>query len=316
MVTRVLTLGETMGVAVTGPGGPLQLATAARLSTAGAESTVAIGLSRLGVDTAWIGVVGADPLGDRVLRELRAEGVDTSYTRVHPTAPTGFMIRELRTAELTRVFYYRSSSAGSSVSPHDVDAAFDGFAPTLVHLTGITPALSDSAAAAVLRAVQLATEAGSEISLDVNHRSSLPRSGEAAGLVRSLLPQVHVLFVGDDELQFVTDEGRPAEAAAKLAAGGIPEVVVKQGRSGALALVDGELYAVPARSVSVIDVIGAGDCFVAGYLAARAERLTVSERLRWGTITAGFCVGSAGDWEGLPRRTELDRYDAGPATQR
>src|SRR5437879_8431653 len=140
-MTHVLTLGETMGVAVTEPGVPMRVAPTARLHIAGAESTVAIGLRRLDVDACWVGVVGHDEFGARIRRELAAEGVDVRFVRSDSTAPTGFMLRELRTAELARVTYYRSGSAGSRLSCADVDAAFDAVAPQLIHVTGITGAL-------------------------------------------------------------------------------------------------------------------------------------------------------------------------------
>jgi 2-dehydro-3-deoxygluconokinase len=314
-VTRVLTLGETMGVAVTGPGEPLRVAHTARLHIAGAESTVAIGLRRLGLPACWLGVVGGDEFGARIRRELTAEGVDVESVRVDPTAPTGFMLRELRTAELTRVTYYRRDSAGARLRPADVDAAFERFGPDLVHLTGITAALSADAAAAVRQAVRRAADAGAEVSLDVNHRPSLPGSAAAAELTRALLPEVDVLFVGDDELGVLTDETDPGRAAERLAALGPGEVVVKRGAAGALAHAAGGQHGIDAWPVTVADVVGAGDSFVAGYLAARAADRPVAQRLRWGTICAAFTVGSHGDWEGLPTRAELERWDGtdGPA---
>jgi 2-dehydro-3-deoxygluconokinase len=315
-MTRVLTIGETMGVAVTGPGEPLRTAASARLHVAGAESTVAIGLRRLGVDSCWLGVVGADEFGARIRRELAAEGVDVGYVRVEPSAPTGFMLRELRTAELTRVTYYRRDSAGSQLAAKDVDAAFAGFKPDLLHVTGITAALSADAAAAVHHAVQLAGRAGADVSLDVNHRPSLPGSAGAGALIRQLLGDVAVLFVGDDELHVVTEERDPGRAAAELGGLGPSEVVVKRGRAGAIAYSDGALHEVDALPVTVADVVGAGDSFVAGYLAARAAGLPVAERLRWGTVCAAFTVGTHGDWEGLPRRAELDGFDRRGGTVR
>jgi 2-dehydro-3-deoxygluconokinase len=311
---RVLTLGETMGLAVSGSGEPLRHATSVRLSVAGAESTVAIGLSRLGVEACWVGVVGADELGARIRRELRAEGVDVRSVRTAADAATGFMLRELRTAELTRVTYYRSGSAGSRLAPRDVDAAFERFAPDLVHITGITPALSDDACAAVLRGVELARSAGAEVSLDVNYRPSLPGSADAMKIVRSVEPDV--LFVGGDELHAVCDEPDPERAAQALVAAGVPEVVVTLGSAGALARVGDSVERIAALAVHVIDVVGAGDGFVAGYLAARAEGLAVAERLRWGTICAAYSVGSQGDWEGLPTRAELERFANTATTER
>jgi 2-dehydro-3-deoxygluconokinase len=306
---RILTLGETMGVAVTGPDEPLRHASTARLHTAGAESTVAIGLRRLGIDAAWLGVLGADELGARVRGDLSAEGVDVRFVRIDPSAPTGFMLRELRTSELTRVTYYRTDSAGSRLTVADVDAAFDGFRPDLVHLTGITPALSDTACAAVEHAARRAKAAGAEVSLDVNHRPSLPGSAAAVRVVRKLVGDVDVLFVGDDELHVLTDQSDPERAPADAAEFGPPEVIVKRGSAGAIARVGGEVHRVAAAQVAVVDVIGAGDSFVAGYLAARAGGLPPADRLRWATICAARTVGTHGDWEGLPTRAEIDRLD-------
>src|SRR5579884_228717 len=269
-----------MGVAVTDTGDPLRTARQLRLSTAGAESTVAIGLRRLGHEAVWVGVVGEDELGARVLRDLAAEGVDTRFARVDPERSTGFMIRELRTADYTRVSYYREHSAGSRLSPADVEAAFSAVADLdLVHLTGITPALSESCGEAVRHLVELARRAGIPVSFDVNYRSTLPGSAGLAAFVEELLPQVALLFVGDDGALAVTADGGRCEQPA-----------------------------LPAR---VVDAIGAGDSFTAGYLAARCDGLPLTERLRWGAVAAACTVGAHGDWEGLPARADLQRRSAG-----
>lgn len=315
---RLLTIGETMGVAVTELGDPLRTARGLRLSTAGAESTVAIGLSRLGHEAVWVGVVGEDELGARVRRDLAAEGVDTRFARTDPDHQTGFMIRELRSAEYTRVTYFRRDSAGSRLRPADVEAALSANPDLdLVHLTGITPALGESCAEAVRRAVELARAAGIPVSFDVNYRSTLPGSGVLAGLVKELLPGIDVLFVGDDELALVTEEADAEHAARDLLARGPAEVVVKQGSNGALAATaDGGVVTHPALQVRVVDVIGAGDSFTAGYLAARFDGLAPAQRLRWGTIAAACTVGTHGDWEGLPTRADLRGRGGGPVTIR
>ncbi|GFJ92386.1 hypothetical protein Prum_060280 [Phytohabitans rumicis] len=118
----VITLGETM--AALRAGGPLRLGGTLALSVAGAEANVAIGLSRLGHAVRWVGVTGADELGELVLRTLRAEGVDVSACAVDPHAPTGLIIFEPRVAGVTRVSYYRTGSAGSRLSEAEVDVAF------------------------------------------------------------------------------------------------------------------------------------------------------------------------------------------------
>lgn len=312
-MSRLLTIGESMGVAVTQLGDPLRTARELRLSTAGAESTVAIGLRRLDHEAVWVGVVGQDELGGRVLRDLAAEGVDTRFARVDPERPTGFMIRELRTADYTCVNYYRGRSAGSRLSPADVEAAFASNQHfDLVHLTGITPALSESCAQAVRSLVDSAGRARIPVSFDVNYRSTLPGSAGAAAFVKELLAEIDLLFVGDDELALVTDETDPLRAARELVARGIAEVVVKRGAEGALAITaDGAVAEQPALPVRVVDAIGAGDSFTAGYLAARCDGLALTERLRWGAIAAACTVGTHGDWEGLPTRADLLRRAGG-----
>jgi 2-dehydro-3-deoxygluconokinase len=302
---RVVTLGETMGVGVTERGERLRTAGTLRLSTAGAESTVAIGLARLGVSVAWTGVVGDDEIGARVLRDLTAEGVDVRDVRTAPGLRTGFMLRELRTTDVTAVTYFRSGSAGSSLGPADVDRALSRDV-AVVHLTGITPALSDSCREATAHAVHLARDRGAAVSFDVNHRATLPGSARAAEFVAELLPHLDLLFVGDDELHVLGVDGDPEAAARALADRGPQVAVVKCGRRGAVAATaDGAVAWTEAQPVQVLDAIGAGDSFVAGFLAARLDERPVEESLRWGAACGAATVAGRGDWEALPTREEL-----------
>lgn len=315
-MSRILTVGEAMGVAVSPLGQPLRTTAQLRLSTAGAESTVAIGLSRLGHHVEWIGVVGEDELGARVLRDLAGERVGLQYTRSVATAATGFMLRELATAELTRVSYYRTGSAGSLLEPADVSPAIAAGAD-IVHLSGITAALSPSCAATVQHAAEQAKAAGITVSFDVNHRRTLPLSAHARAAAAKILPLVDILFVGQDELWVLSDETDPLSAAKDLLNRGPSQVVVKRGTEPAIALsAGGELAECPAWPVHVVDVIGAGDSFVAGYLAAYAEGLPLADRLRWATTCAACTVGSEGDWEGLPTRSDVEHRAATAVTQR
>ena len=144
MVT-LLTVGEAMGVAGTAAGIPLVTASQLRLSTAGAEATVAIGMQRLGLSTAWVGTVGLDGIGRRVVRDLAAEGVDTRFIRSVAETSTGFMLRDHRTPDFVAVSYYRRGLAGTLLCPADVDRAYDGVGDVaILHVTGITPLLSST----------------------------------------------------------------------------------------------------------------------------------------------------------------------------
>jgi 2-dehydro-3-deoxygluconokinase len=291
----LLTFGETMAVLRAETPGPLRLAHSLRLSLAGAESTVAIGLSRLGHTARWVGRVGDDEFGRLVVERLRAERVDVAAVTVD-SAPTGLLVREQRTADLARVRYYRSGSAGSLLCAADLAPALADGARLLL-LSGITPALSETA----LAASQAAVAHAGDICFDVNYRSAL-WSREQAADVLAPLAAASTIVVGDRaELELV---GGPDPVPALLA-GGVREVVVKEGEHGATVWTADGNWSTPARPVTVVDVVGAGDAFLAGYLSGRLDGLDLTARLDRAVAVAGFAVSSMGDWEGLPTRAEL-----------
>ncbi|MEU7585640.1 sugar kinase [Micromonospora sp. NPDC049230] len=308
-MTDLLTLGETMAAFRTT--GPLRLGGTAGISVAGAESTVAIGVARLGHRAAWVGVTGADEPGELVRRTLRAEGVDLAWSRIDATAPTGLILFENRVADINRVTYHRAGSAGSRLRPADVTRAFDapGPPPRLLHVTGITCALGAEPYQAVLEAVRRARAAGSTVCLDVNHRQRLWSVAEAAAALRPLLPALDLVVASDDELAVLTDAADPVAA---LLSAGVTEVVVKHGADGATShRATGTVHR-PARTVPVVDTVGAGDAFVAGLLSAWLDGADAPTRLDRAVTTGAFAVATRGDWEGLPDRAELALLDHGP----
>lgn len=304
----MVTLGETMALVKADEPGPLAHARALSLAIGGSESNVAVALARLGTSVTWVGRVGADSFGDLVLRELRAEGLDVVAVR-DPDAPTGLMVKERRTAEQLRVWYYRSGSAGSRLSPADVPVA-SVQAARLLHVTGITPALSASAAAAVEHAAEVAREAGVLVSFDLNYRGRLWTPEQAAPVFRLLAGRADVVFAGEDEARLVVGAGDAATLALRLAELGPAQVVVKQGAAGAYALVDGVAYEQAGLAVRALDTVGAGDGFVAGYLAELLAGLDVPARLDTAVRVGAMACLVPGDWEGMPTRAELGLLDA------
>ncbi|WP_254644840.1 sugar kinase [Streptomyces sp. BV286] len=291
--------------------GALRLGGDLGLSVAGAESNVAIGLARLGHRVRWAGRVGADELGALVLRTLRAEGVDIDHAVTDDTGrPTGLLLTEPRLGTLTRVSYYRAGSAGSALSPADVLPALAP-QPRILHLTGITPALSPSAAEAALAAAATAQAAGVTVCLDVNHRSRLWTADRARAALRPLLARTDLLIASEDELPLVLE--RPgvgeSEAVHSILAAGVSEVVVKRGAHGATSVTAEGTTDRAARRVDAVDLVGAGDAFVAGYLSGLLDGADVPARLHRAVTTAAFAVATRGDWEGLPTRDELGLFD-------
>ncbi|MEI5100388.1 sugar kinase [Streptomyces sp. PmtG] len=296
--------------------GPLKLGGAMEVSVAGAESNVAIGLARLGHAVRWAGAVGADEAGELVLRTLRAEGVDASAASRDAGAPTGLILFEPRLPDVTRVHYYRSGSAGSRITPDAVERAFGaGPPPRLLHLTGITPALSATARAACERALGLARDHAVPVCLDVNFRSRLWSRADAGAVLRSWAPRVDVLIASDDELPLcLPPDGGPAalpEQAGALLGLGVREVVVKLGADGATAYTAAGALHRPARRVRAVDTVGAGDAFVAGYLSALLDGGDGAGRLERAVTCGAFAVAGRGDWEGAPTRAELGLLGGG-----
>ncbi|WP_238846658.1 sugar kinase [Nocardia arthritidis] len=309
MSAELITLGEALGVVAATEAGPLAAGAAMRMDFAGAEATVAIGVSRLGHASAWIGRVGADAIGTMVLDRLRAERVDISACRIEPDVSSGLMLRERRTADRIRVTYYRKGFAGSRLSPDDIDPARIAAARVL-HLTGITPALSETARAAVHFAMDAAVTAGVTVSLDINYRAALWSAADAAAELGDLVAHSNIVFAGPEEAALLVPRQAPAEMAKALAALGPSQVVLKLGADGALALQDGEPIEQPAVPVTCVDPVGAGDAFVAGYLAALLDGESISARMRSAATCGAFAVAGVGDWQGLPTRQEFGLLDA------
>ncbi|WP_425246784.1 sugar kinase [Streptomyces sp. NEAU-NA10] len=303
----LVTVGETLAVLAAPDAGPLALGAGLRLGLAGAESNVAVGVSRLGGSATWIGRVSEDELGDLILRELRAEGVTT--VAVRDPAPTSLLLRERRTATHSRTRYYRTHTAGSRLSADDIPEDLVAGAAVL-HITGITPALGEGPSQAVTRAVDLAVEAGVPVSLDINYRSLLWSETEARRTLLPLLRRSDLVFAGPHEARLaVPDSEEPEELAKGICGLGPAGAVIKLGSEGAYALIDGQEYRQPAVPVTVHDSVGAGDAFVAGYLAELLAGEPPEQRLRTAAVLGAFAVGTTGDWEGLPRRSELELLD-------
>lgn len=301
---RIVTFGETMALLHPPEMGSLAHATRLDLGTGGAESNVAIALSRLGTAVTWVGRVGADSLGERVLRELRAERIDVRAV-VDDGAATGLMIKERRTSGVTRIHYYRTGSAGSRLTPRDLDDARIADA-ALVHVTGITAGLSPTAAETVDVAMAAASEASVPVSFDVNHRSALWVGKDAAAAYRRIVASADIVFAGLDEARMIVgrDLGA-AEAAEAIADLGPRQVLVKLGEHGCLARIEGVLHERPAARVRVIDTVGAGDAFVAGYLAELVAGEPTGARLSTAIAAGAFACMNSGDWEGYATREEL-----------
>ncbi|WP_369227202.1 sugar kinase [Streptomyces sp. R39] len=301
----VVCLGETMAALAPDPPRPLADAGHLRLSVAGAESNVAMYLADHGVQARWLSALGDDPLGRRVRAAVAAAGVDVTHVRTDPHRPTGLLLKDPGPAG-TSVHYYRTGSAASALGPGLLDGEPLRSA-ALLHLTGITPALSASCHALVTRALDPpAAERPYAVSFDVNHRAALWPHGTAPAVLRALADRADIVFVGLDEAQELWGGDLSVTGLRDLLPG--PRIlVVKDGARAATVVTANGVCTVPALRTAVVEPVGAGDAFAAGFLAGLLRAETLTRALRLGHLTAVSALKVTGDHGPLPGRADVDR---------
>jgi 2-dehydro-3-deoxygluconokinase len=306
MTGSIVTLGEVMALFLTADARPLGVATDFRLDVAGAEATVAIGLARLGHHAVYLGRLGDDPLGAQIVRTMRGHGVDVTGLRLVPDGPTGLLVRDASADRPISVRYYRSGSAASTVCPDDIPPSLVESA-ALVHLTGITSALSDSAHATVLHVLRAARDAGVPVSFDPNVRLTLAPPSRWRAIFEEVVPWCDIVLTGADDARVVTD----GDPAAWFLDRGATTVVVKDGAKGAYETDGTTVTHAPARDAVVVDPVGAGDAFAAGWLGGRLRGLPPGQRLQEACVVAALAIGAPGDIAGLPDERTVQAVLAG-----
>jgi len=264
----LVTFGETMIRLTAEPGVRLEETGTLRVTIGGTESNVAVALARLGRRTTWLSALPDNALGQRIVGELRRHGVDTTHV-LWTSGRMGVYFMEPGAAPRpTRVLYDRAESAIARIDPAALDVSIVGGAGIL-HLTGITPALSAGCRAACLRLADAAHANGVPVSVDVNYRSRLWSPKQAAEGIQPLLDRATLVFCGATDAETIWGpSGDPAMVAEELLNRSSAEIVViTVGERGSLALTrDGARHDQPALPVETIDAVGAGDAFAAGFI--------------------------------------------------
>lgn len=315
---EVVTVGEVMALLLAPVGVPLGEASAYEQQHAGAESNVAVGLARLRHQVAFVSRLGDDRLGRRIHRDLRGEGVDVGSVTLDPQAPTGLLLRDALGHGVC-VDYHRAGSAATRMTPADLPLERIREA-RMLHLTGITAALSPTAHETALTAARTAREAGVAVVFDPNVRMRLASAERWRELVETFTDLADVLLVGADDAASVGLDDPVAWAHER----GVGVVVLKDGARGASESHDPA--AVRARALpptssdnraawrrpavavrDVVDPVGAGDAFAAGWLSAWLRGRDPDRRLAEAAAVAACVVGTRGDVPGLPDPATRDR---------
>jgi 2-dehydro-3-deoxygluconokinase len=285
------------------------------LQLGGAEANVAAACARLGLRTAWISALPANPWGERIRRELTGHGVDCAYVRMTEGARVGVYFLEYGVPPRpVRVLYDRRDSAFARLTAAQVD-----WEPVrtarMVHLTGITPALGEAPRSLVERALAEA----STVSLDINYRATLWSPAEARAFLEPVLTRVRYLFIGHGEAQtlfgFAGSPEETLDGLARLA----PKATIslQRGEEGSTVLDGGRLLRPSHRPVvQVVDPIGAGDAYAAGFLWATLRGRGLQEAVDAGTAVAAIKCSTWGDIALVSPQDVADLLAGGPDVRR
>ena len=292
----LVAIGEAMLALAAEPGQSLGEADVLLVDHAGAESNTGVGLARLGFRVAWVSRIGCDAAGDRIVKALRREGIDTRWARRDEQRPTGLMLKD----PAASVRYYRTGSAASVLGPRDLtDVPVADARAVLV--TGVTALIGSEPQAAGL---SLLTYARGLRFVDPNLRRGLWGSDRCAELVLPFVERSDVVLGGAAELAELVGAGSPETLARRCAARGPREVVVRDAATVCALTADGEWIEAEIQRNAAVDPIGAGDAFNAGYIAVRLRGGSVKEAIRAGAYCGAAVASALSDTAAFPRSLE------------
>lgn len=303
----VLTIGESMVVLSPKNLGAMRYSTEFTRFFAGAESNVAIALTRLGHSVSWVSQVGDDELGTALHSFIRGEGVDTSLVRISDVGPTGLLFKEIRHSDDIRIHYYRDGSAASHIGPGILEE--EQFCRLKVfHVTGITPALSESAYELIIQALGWCKKYGVTVTFDPNIRAKFLKQPNYMDKLKAILANTDIFLPNMQEaVQLLGKETIREQADAALSLG-VKKVIIKDGTTGAHYFTSSEEGFVPHFNVKVIDSVGAGDAFAAGIISGMLNGFSLEETVKIANAMGALAITAVGDITNLPSRRELEQF--------
>ena len=310
----LITIGEAMLRLSVPPETLLAEAPAFNVHVAGAESNVAVAVSRMGYRTRWLSRLTDNPLGRRIARELSSFGVDCSKVVWTDEDRVGTYYLEFGAQPRpTQVVYDRAHSAASKMQSDMFDTA--QLAEThILHLTGITPALSQVCHDLIATWIDAAHQANVTIVFDVNFRALLWSPETASAKLTPLLEKVDVLICGQSDAATVFGmKGEPAEVIRALQDRfGVKRVAMTVGEEGATGLENGIIHRAAGYPVEIVDRVGAGDAFAAGVICGLLED-DFELGLRYGVAMSALQLTLSGDLFRLTRSDVVRLMKSGVA---
>lgn len=295
------TFGEAMALFLASDTDSVLTARTYTRSTAGAEGNVAVGVSRLGLSAHFFTLMGNDQLGSAVLADFATEGVDVSGVK-RVDSFSSAMIRNPGTTAPVEASYLRKGAAASLMRPEDLDVSVIAQSRWL-HTTGITCAISTSAAATAAAGLELARKHGIKKSFDLNIRRKLWSEDQARKVLEPLARDVDLLIGGEDEYCVVFGTSDSQEALRIAASRNNSLAIMTKGPEELRYALDGQVHVVRPPLVKSIDPVGSGDAFTSGVISGLLGGLTAADAIAQGTISGARVASQFGDWAGLPSGT-------------
>ena len=270
----------------------------------GDTSNAMIAAARLGADAAYFTAVGADRFGQALTELWLNEGVDASRIAVNGGAHTGlyFVTHGPQGHEFS---YMRAGSAASRISEAELPEDHIRSAKIL-HVSGISQAISSSAADAVFAAIDVARDAKRLVSYDPNFRLKLWPLRRARAVIHEAMRSCDIALPGLDDGEALTGLREPDAIASFYLDLGATIVVVKMGRGGALAATATRRERIYPHAIKAVDATGAGDCFDGAFLAEYAERGDPFAAARFANVAAALSTLGYGAVAPLPRRADVE----------
>ncbi len=301
----LITLGEALVIFSPATTGQLRFVHSFAKSIGGAEANVAIAISRLGFKAGWMSRLGDDEFGRYVEYALKGEGVDLAQVKFDSELPTGLLFKEQYQSSNPTVYYYRKGAAVTKMGASDIVEEYIANAKIL-HVTGILPALSAENHAASFQALKYAKKHGLNISFDPNLRLKLWDRETAKATLLAMVPYADIILPGLDEAEFLLGLSEPKEICQKFHELGCKVVVLKLGKDGCLISAGDEIIKVAGCVVhKLVDTVGAGDGFAAGFLAGILSGKSLRECGELANGVGAMATLVAGDSEGYPSMRQL-----------
>lgn len=296
----VITIGDAMIAMCPREKGPIIFSDTFKRKVGGAELNVAIGCARLGLKVGFISRLGNDDFGKYILKTVRGEDVDISEVKLVDGYQTSVYFREVLSDGSSRSFYYRENSPTSTIKCEELNEEYFKSAKIL-HITGVFPSIAKNNQEIILEAIKLAKKNNLIISFDPNIRLKMWTKEEAKSYIEKVLPYVDIILVGDEEIEILLGDTNIENAIKTFHGYGIGKVVVKKGAKGAIGSDGNSIYEVDAiKPKALVDTVGAGDGFAAGFLTALCKDKNFKECVEFGNAVGSLVVSVEGDNEGLP----------------